>query len=289
MTCHPRSFSDMLVDRTTSKYNQHVTTMTVGKTGSGKSNMNLAVGYAYACKVANKMGGEWQDYFNLDNIGIITREEIYRVMMIEKKYSYLMLDDIGVGWNARKWQDDFNNILNDILQTFRTDNTALAVTLPDSFLIDKVPRSMVHFFIEMDMPLFDKGMTIAKIFETVRKPRQGKTYFQYPRGETKFVRYAFPLAPKEITEPYEEKRRQISKDLKSERLEDFRVKMEAMHETEEDKVPKFSKKERVVELIRDVNVGVYPSFKAAITAHNKEFPKWRISHGYASNVRAGMA
>lgn len=287
MNVNPRSFSDMLVERTTSLYNQHVTTMTVGKTGSGKSNMNLAVGYAYACKVANKMGGEWQDYFNLDNIGIITREEIYRVMMIEKKYSYLMLDDIGVGWNARKWQDDFNNILNDILQTFRTDNTALAVTLPDSFLIDKVPRSMVHFFIEMDMPLFDKGMTVAKVFETVRKPRQGKTYFQYPRGETKFVRYAFPLAPKEITEPYEEKRRQIGKDLKSERLEDFRVKMESMHAEEDDVSPSITKKERVNELMRDVDAGIYSTLKDALYEHNKEFPKWTIATSYANKVKYG--
>lgn len=279
----------MLVDRTTSPYNQHVTTMTVGKTGSGKSNMNLAVGYAYACKVADKMGGSWEDYFNLDNIGIITREEIYRVMKIEKKYSYLMLDDIGVGWNARKWQDDFNNILNDILQTFRTDNTALAVTLPDSFLIDKVPRSMVHFFIEMDMPIFDKGITIAKVFETVRKPRQSKTYFMYPRAETKFVRYAFPLAPAELVEAYEEKRSQISTELKNDRLEDFRLKMESLHNSEDEQKPKVTKKDRVLELMRDVDAGVYPSFKAAITEHNKDFPKWKISHGYASNVRAGMA
>lgn len=285
----PGSFSDMLVAKTTSKYNQHVTTMTVGKTGSGKSNANLSIGYTYACKVADIMGGEWEDYFNLDHIGIITREEIFKVMQINTKYAYLMLDDIGVGWNARKWQDDFNNILNDILQTFRTDNTALSLTLPNSFLIDKVPRSLIHYFIEMDIPVFDKGFTIAKVFEVVMKPRQNKVYMMYPRAKEKYVRYAFPKAPDAITVPYEERRIQIAKDLKDQRLDDFRLKMERMAGEDTETEPRVTKKDRVLELMRDVDAGIYPSFKDALSAHNSEFPKWKIANSYASKVRYGAA
>lgn len=287
----PSHLSNIFAMRMTSEFNQHITGLMVGRTGAGKSSFIIRLGYDTAIRVAEKMGGEWEDYFNIDNIGIITREEIYRVMNISKKYSFLMLDDIGVGWNARKWQDDFNNILNDILQTFRTDNTALTLTLPDSFLIDKVPRSLVHYFMEMDLSIFEKGVTTAKVLEVVRKPRSGKIFHQYPQYHgKKYVRYVAKQAPAELMEAYEEKRNQIARDLKAERLEDFRIKMEKLIAQDDvDPSPKITKKDRVLELARDVEAGVYTSFKEAVSTHNSEFPKWKISMGYAANVRAGMA
>lgn len=286
MKPEPRELSDLYCDKITSKFNQHITSMTVGPTGSGKSSFNIRLGYETAIKVSEKMGGEWEDYFNVDHIGIITKEEIFRVMSISKKYAFLMLDDIGVGWNSRKWQDDFNVVLNDILQTFRTDNTALALTLPDSFLIDKVPRSLIHFFIEMDMAVFEKGVTVAKVFEVVRKPRQNKIFFQYPRGKSKFMRYIGKLPPQGLIDEYEEKRKFIGKELKAQRLEDFRLKMEMMN-GEENSEPKVTKKDRVQELIRDVDAGVYDTLKHAVQEHNSENPKWKITTSYASKVKCG--
>ena len=286
---YPNRFSQVLSDITTSPYNQHTTVTTVGPTGSGKSNANLSIGYAYACNVANKMGGEWEDYFNIDNIGIITTEEIYRVMQKSKKYSFLLLDDIGVTWGSRKWQSDENQILNDILQTFRTDNTALALTLPTSFLIDKVPRSLIHYQIEMVAPMFDKGLTIGKVFKVVYKHRLNKPFQMYLRtaSGTKLVRHAFPLPPDVIRIPYEEKRAQIASDLKAERLEDFKRKMEEMN-AEEDPTQKLTKKDRVLELVRDVEAGIYPTLSKAVYAHNKEFPKWTIGTDYASKIKCGV-
>lgn len=286
---YPIAFSKVLSDITTSKYNQHTTVTTVGPTGSGKSMANLSIGYAYACNVANKMGGEWEDYFNIDHIGIIVKDEIYRVMQISKKYSFLLLDDIGVTWGSRKWQSDENQILNDILQTFRTDNTALALTLPTSFLVDKVPRSLIHYQIEMVTPLFSDGLTIGKVFKVVWKHRMNKAFNMYlrtPKG-TKLVRHAFPLPPDCIRIPYEEKRASIARDLKDERLEQFRLKMEEMNG--EEKAPKVTKKDRVFELMRDVEAGIYPSLSKAVQAHNKEFPKWKITGGYASKLKYGIS
>lgn len=284
----PVSFSQTLVDITTGKWNQHSTVTTNGRTGSGKSLANLSLGYSYGCKVAKKMGGEWEDYFNLDNIGIITADEVYRVMQIDKKYSFLLLDDCAVLWSSRKWQSTENNILNDILQTFRTDNTLLAMTLPSNFLIDKVPRSLVHYQIEMVTPFFERGITIGKVFKVVYKHRLNKTYQEYMRSKTgtKLVRHSFPLPPDSILLPYNEKRNQIAKDLKSERLEAFKDMMEKIHGEDENE-PRITKKDRVNELIRDVEAGVYDSFKEAINTHNAEFPKWKIAMSYAAKIKCG--
>lgn len=202
--------------------------VTVGHTGSGKSNANLRLGYNVACEVAKIKGGKWQDYFNIDHIAIITREEIMRVMKVNRKYSVILLDDIGVGMGARNWNKEENKLLNEIIQTFRTDNTCLLLTLPDTFMLDKIPRHLSHWFCEMDTSIFEKNVSVAKVFELLNQPRTGKMFYKYHRsmGREKSVRTVFRIAPDEIRIPYEEKRARIAKELKVDRMEAYQKLMD---------------------------------------------------------------
>ena len=257
------SLSRHFAETITSKFNQHVSMVTVGHTGSGKSNANLRLGYNVACEVAKIKGGTWHDYFNIDHIAVITREEIMRVMQVNRKYSVILLDDIGVGMSARNWNKEENKLLNEIIQTFRTDNTCLLLTLPDTFMLDKIPRHLSHWFCEMDSSIFEKNVSIAKVFELHNQPRSGKMFYKYPRtvGHAKSIRTIFRIAPDEIRIPYEEKRTQIAKELKDDRMEAYQQLMDKYEAEKNGEVvlsPRDIKKQQsinksiqVLELIKD--------------------------------------
>lgn len=206
----------------TSKSNQATSCMTVGPTGSSKSMSNISIGVNAALEIAKRTKGKWTDYFNLDNIAVVDKEEIFRVMEIEKKHSVKLLDDVGIAWGSRKWQSSMNSVFNDITQTMRTANEVLLITIPDTFLLDKIPRSLVHHFIEMSRQSqtnFDKGVAIGKFFQVVRKSKEGQTWYQYENIMNRsYRRVMFKLAPADIVGPYEALRKSAAEKLKREAI-----------------------------------------------------------------------
>lgn len=279
------SLSTFFCETITGPHNQHESLMIVGRTGRGKSSAAISIAVETAKKVAKVKGGKWQDYFNLDNIAIITRDEIYRVMKKSKKFSIIVLDDIGVGWNARKWQDELNQALNDIFQTFRTDNMLIIVTLPDSVLIDKVPRFLVHYFMEMEMSIFEHGITVGKVFEVVRKPRIDKIFYEYIQiAGARVMRHVFRQPPDEIRIPYEKRRAEIATELKEKRMQDFLDRSDKL-ENGEDKPPKVLKKDIIFQLDRDVKAGTYKTMADALQVWNKTNPNNTITQKYGYEIR----
>ena len=206
----------------TSKSNQATSCMTVGPTGSSKSMSNISIGVNAALEIAKRTKGTWDDYFNLDNIAVVDKEEIFRVMEIEKKHSVKLLDDVGIAWGSRKWQSSMNTVFNDITQTMRTANEVLLITIPDTFLLDKIPRSLVHHFIEMERQSqanFDKGVAIGKFFQVVRKSKEGQTWYQYEAIQNRsYRRVIFKMGPAEIVGPYEAIRKSAAEKLKREAI-----------------------------------------------------------------------
>lgn len=216
------SFSHQVADIITSRFNQSYAMLIVGKMGSGKSLAAIELAYQVARWVATIKGGKWEDYFGMDNIAVITTDELKRVMGKMKRYNCYILDDIGVGINSRKFQTVINIAFNDIFTTWRTENTFLIATVPDSFLLDKVPRSLVNAFCEHEFSAFERNVSVFKLFEVSRKPREQKTYYIYPRGDgRRFLRLVVHKPPAELVTPYEKKRHDIAKQLKEERLEKF--------------------------------------------------------------------
>lgn len=258
------SISKAFARKVTSPRNQSVSMMTVGSMGDGKSSSNIMLAINCALQIARYKTGPWTKYFNLDHIGILTKEEIYRVIEIDTKYAVVMPDDVGAAWNARKWSDAGNIMMNDILQTSRTENQIVLMTLPDSILIDKVPRALCQHLMTMEPPQYDKGVSVGKFFKIVRMARQDKTYFMYEDlGGLKYQKALFARPPQSFMGPYEKLRTDIAHKFKMDSIAEHKAAQE-----EKTKEPKISKKERILEINRDVAAGIYSNLKAGLASNN---------------------
>jgi hypothetical protein len=262
-----------------SPHHQHLIVIMIGKTGTGKSNASLDLAYKTSVYMANKLGGVPEDYFTMDNVAIISMESIIEVMKGMKYRNIYILDDIGTGWNARDFAKKKNKIMNNIIQTFRKYETLLILTLPDTFLIDSVPRNLLHYQIEMDQQRFDMGLTIGKIFSVVRKYRKGQNHYHYlVINGVKYERCVFERAPKHIVDAYEAVRTEIQEAEQAKQLAELEEMTAELDGTKEkDTTPKVTTKDRILELRRDVNAGVYETLKEACYLND-------INYKYARNV-----
>ena len=257
---------DILGAPVASKHNQHAIVMIVGKTGEGKSRTALFAGYKVALYLAKQLGGHWKDYFNSENIAVMTTEEVIRVMKANSPKKVIILDDIGAAWNSRVWNSKGNKILNRIIMTFRNKNNLLILTLPDSFILDKVPRNLLHFHIEMFKQEFDQGFAIYKLFRVLRRYRTGKTYFVHPRlNGVKFVAGAVDDSeiPQELIDEYETRRNAIQCEAEKKDMDDFeRLAAELANDEEGEKqndrtndVKKIQEENHVMEFAQYLNDG----------------------------------
>jgi len=209
------NFCRMVAEKICSEHNQHVTLMIVAPTGKGKSWSGIAIGELVAQFVAEIMGGKESDYFTVDNIAIITQQEIIRLLKekLNVRHSVIGFDDIGVGWNARNFMDEFNKTMNDIYQTFRTRNCFLYVTLPDPRLIDVVPRDMVKYIMEVHSSKHDDGYVECKIFEVAKNMRKQTKLYPYilDYSGNKIKRHIIFAPSPTYTIPYEKRRTEIEK------------------------------------------------------------------------------
>lgn len=195
-------------------YDQDISLLIVGNKGRGKSLTALSMSYYTACEIASRIGGKWTDYFNPDtNMAVILETEANNVMSIQKKFQVKNYDDIGIGWGARNWQDADNKNKNDVFQINRTDSTLQIFSVPNQFLLDKVPRSLVSHYAEMAQQFFEHGFTTIKMFEPETLFREGKIIQPYLNTDrTKYVLFRIPKPPEDLVSYYK-KRRAANKEL----------------------------------------------------------------------------
>lgn len=250
------SFPRHVAHEITGDYNQHVTLLIVGKTGMGKSMTALSLAEETSEYIADHLGGRPREYFNIQNVAIISMDETMRVLkrMINKDYKHnvFVFDDIGTNWNSRDWQKKGNKILNRIFQTFRVHNNFVILTLPDTHLLDKVPRTMVHWLMEMQYSAFSAGATVSKLFEVVRRPRSGRTLHVYPRWNgSKYIRHVNFLPSDEIVEHYERKREMIHYEQAEDDLSELE---EWLEEEKDDKSGDGDRITEMTKFVQAVNV-----------------------------------
>lgn len=215
----------------TSKYNQHITLLIVGQPGSGKSWAAIDLAYQAAYAVSRIVDGKnaphetWWKYFNLDHMAIVTLDRVTTLLKHIRQYGIYILDDIGVGYNARDWQKNKNKRMNEIMQTFRTDNTCMIMTVPDRFLIDKVPRSLVEKYMEFEKSeqLFSKNseyesVNVYKYFNITSMKRDNKQFFAYMKdfdaGAHQYVRHIATKPPNRLILQYEQIRKDVARELR---------------------------------------------------------------------------
>jgi len=209
------SLSSFFAETVTGPYNQDISFLMVGKKGTGKSFAQLSIAYSTACEISEIMGGQWSDYFNMEqNIAIIDPEWANEVMGYQEKHAVKLYDDIGVGWGARDWQKDANKAKNDIFQINRVDNQVQMFSVPNQFLLDKVPRSLVSHYAETHMQFFKKGFVTIKVFEPQTLFRESKIIQPYlVVNRNKFVMYAIPKPPAALAKKYNEMRKEVTRRI----------------------------------------------------------------------------
>lgn len=199
---------EYFVNEITGPYDQDISLLLVGNKGRGKSMAALSLSFFAACELAERKGGKWTDYFNPDtNMAVILEDEANAVMGINAKWQIKNYDDIGIGWGARNWQDKDNKDKNDVFQINRTDSTIQIFSVPNQFLLDKVPRSLVSHYGEMAQQFYEHGFTTMKMFEPETLFREGKIIQPYLNVDrTKYVLFRIPKPPDDLIAYYKKRR-----------------------------------------------------------------------------------
>lgn len=265
----------------TSGHNQNIIILIEAKPGKGKSYaaMDLAVWLSF--KLQKKFGGKPWDYFNIGHMAIIMPDEIIRIAENVKQYGIYIFDDFGVGYSARDWHSDANKAMNNVLETMRTKNNVLIMTVPDSDWIDKIGRNILHFKIVMHQSMFDLGISTGKLtmeekqYNTVSR----KVLHPYLKNSTEIYNHiVFGKPPKALCDEYDIRRKVQLQRLDDQAMQVLKDKEIAKREAIE-KANMPSKKDRVLEVIRDVDAGIYDTFKQGCKDNGLNF-------NYACNVKS---
>lgn len=214
----------VLADIVCSNDKQNVILLIEAKPGFGKSYAALDLAVWTAIEIARIKGGEPWYYFNMEHVAVINSDEVIRVIESMHALGIYIFDDFGVGYSAREWQSDGNKAMNDMLQTIRTDNNILIMTVPDSEWIDKVGRNILHFKIVMHQKLFKLGRTMGKltIEDKMYNAQSRKILHKYFNTKTEIynnVIFCFP--PRRVAEEYDRIRKVQLEKLKTESKEKY--------------------------------------------------------------------
>jgi hypothetical protein len=213
-----RPLAVIWADRLCGRFNKDIKLFLVGSQGSGKSRSAIYLAIRVAEEVAKRKGGVWQDYFPEDLSQVYIGDPASHADALKhiKRHHIYVLDDAGVSINARRFMTTYNQSLNDIFQTVRTDNALIIINAPDVFLIDNVPRNIVSFYGEVSESQHSVGLNFIKIFKLERKFRTGEThYHHYQFGNSQVIRWRFKDIPAAMAELYEIKRDLATQVIKS--------------------------------------------------------------------------
>ena len=211
-----QSLAEIFAARITGKHKKDVLMLLVGERGSGKSYTLLQLATRCAEETSKRIGGTPEDYFTFENVAVIQDEDLEERMMNLKRFNVYILDDAGVGWDSRAFATTMNRRLNHILQTCRTDNCILLISVIDPFTIDKVPRTMVRYYAEIAEQLHDYGMNLVKVFRNKRLYREGKNITPHLKFGTRSTakRWISIAPPDELMAAYDKVRDENAKKIR---------------------------------------------------------------------------
>lgn len=172
----------------TGKRTQDVRILVVGATGSGKSELAMALAECIAIELSKILDGDESHgikYFDHEkDVGIITPERLLTVMCRETEPHHIkILDDIGMseGFDARQWQSDANDATTSLFGVNRTQRGVLIVTVQSHHFIDKKLRALFNWFIEVSGPMYvDQCVNIAKVYQITLHPRDKQQPIHFP-------------------------------------------------------------------------------------------------------------
>lgn len=225
----------------TSGNNKNIICLVEAKPGQGKSWAAMRLACDCAVYLAEHLGGKPTDYFTIDNMGIIMPDKMVECIENMKKYQVTILDDVGMAYAGRKWQSKGNEAMNNMLQTMRTDNNIIIMTVPDADWIDKIGRNILHFKLVMETPLHSMGYSMGRItaVQKMYNATSRKNIFPYLKLPDKIYNKVVFGKPDDALSSEYERIRAIELDrLKEESIESLKSNVNELSNTEVQKLSK---------------------------------------------------
>lgn len=214
-----------------------------GDTGSGKS-------WA-ALRIAQVLDPD----FGIDQVAFGV-EDFLR-LVIDDSYgqgSVIVFEEASVEASHRQWWSKGNQVLQQVLDTWRHQNRGVIFTLPSFGKLDKAARGRCHALIQMTAKRPGIDQTVAKYKYLDTDSDSGKIYRHYPTVDgKKFQRIAINKPSKQIREPYEVAKENYTTELNRDLLTDL------LEEQEDKQAQESDPKDIAEEIIESGQVEEYVS------------------------------
>lgn len=181
--------------------NENWLSVFTGPPGSGKS--YSAISFAY--KIDKTFTADRIIFTPNDFLKLINELE-----QTKSKGKFIVFDEAGSGLNARKWQSLSNTIVADEIETFRYLNLGVIFTLPVFTFFDSKPRKLTNSLIRLENKNEDTKKATLRWSQIDVNPKDGEIFFPdyvHPKTGNPLKTLDIGMPPKEIYEPYEEKKR----------------------------------------------------------------------------------
>jgi hypothetical protein len=198
------------------KRNEHFMMAIVGREGSGKS-------YT-AIRIADAIDPR----FDAQNVLFEVDELLRRLRDGDfEQGDMLVLDEAGVSFGKRTWQDRSQVLANQALQLIRSHNIGIITTLPRATELDSQYAGRLQCYYEITNKVPDEYVEGKwKFLDPDRTFADGTTYEKYPRrresGWKKRIKnFAFAPPRDEVVVAYEEEKEEFQREMYEETLEEL--------------------------------------------------------------------
>jgi hypothetical protein len=192
--------------------------LVVGDTGTGKS--CSAISLARAVDITPLGGGRFKHNFNITSDKSGRGAPDCRVVFGPSDFlkliksglprgSIIVWDEAGVGNDATKWQDKRSQLIKHIMQTFRSRNYGVFLTVPDKESITLATRRLVHCYVEMTARATNNATARVTWAQRSRSREKTETFYKYPvyvDPETgkykKILSYKIPRLDRQVESQY---------------------------------------------------------------------------------------
>lgn len=198
------------------KNNRNAVVMVVGDPGTGKSWSSI------------EMCEELDPTFDSTRImfGIV---DLMRAIDSNKfpPGSCVILEEVGVIANNKRWYDKFVKALGDVLQTWRHKRIILFINAPDAGEVAKSVNRRIDFLLEtLSIDYKNKEVIIKPLSVQVNKT-SGKVYYKYlrrvtGRGPVKIKRIRVGLPSRDLLKYYENEKTGYTSRLYRKRIDELK-------------------------------------------------------------------
>jgi len=163
--------------------------LVVGDPGSGKS--CTAISLARALDITPLGNGAFKRNFIIkqgpDGKGSPETRVVFgpsQFMALVKsglpKGSIIIWDEAGIGNDAVAWNDKKSRLIKHVMQTFRSRNYGVFMTVPDKESVTLATRRLVHCYIDISKRDPNAAYLDIRWLNRVRGSEKTQTYYKYP-------------------------------------------------------------------------------------------------------------